>query len=46
MDSAVFSRNASPRWSPDGKRIAFVCTPGTDGAPDALPAHRHQSWSV
>ncbi|MFD2871711.1 S9 family peptidase [Mucilaginibacter ximonensis] len=25
-----FSRDASPRWSPDGKKIAFIRTPGID----------------
>ena len=28
------THDASPRWSPDGKRLAFVRTPEKDGKPD------------
>ncbi|MDB5116387.1 MAG: peptidase prolyl oligopeptidase active site protein [Mucilaginibacter sp.] len=28
--SPSFSRDASPQWSPDGKKIAFIRTPGID----------------
>ncbi len=41
-----FTRDGSPRWSPDGTRIAFVRTPGAGGAPDSVLARRHQPWSI
>lgn len=41
-----FSRDFSPRWSPDGKQIAFIRTPGTGGAPDSLLARKHQPWAI
>lgn len=42
----AFSKDISPRWSPDGKQIAFIRTPGTGGATDSLLARRHQPWSI
>jgi len=41
-----FSRDESPRWSRDGKKIAFVRMPGRGGAPDSLLARRHNPWAV
>lgn len=41
-----FSRDLSPHWSPDGKQIAFIRTPGTGGAPDSLLARKHQPWAI
>lgn len=41
-----FSRDGSPRWSLDGKQIAFIRTPGYGGAPDSILAAKHQPWSV
>ncbi|SHM84710.1 prolyl oligopeptidase family serine peptidase [Chitinophaga sp. CF418] len=41
-----FSKDLSPRWSPDGKQIAFIRTPGTGGAPDSLLARKHQPWAI
>lgn len=42
----AFSRDISPRWSPDGKQIAFIRIPGTGGAPDSLLARKHQPWAI
>lgn len=41
-----FTRDFSPRWSPDGKALAFIRTPATGGAPDSLLARRHNPWSI
>ncbi len=41
-----FSRDNSPRWSPDGKSIAFVRMPGSGGKTDSIFARRHQSWAI
>lgn len=41
-----FSKDFSPRWSPDGKQIAFIRIPGTGGATDSLLAQKHQPWSI
>ncbi|MGV3687229.1 MAG: S9 family peptidase [Daejeonella sp.] len=41
-----FSRDSSPRWSPDGKSIAFVRTPGWGGKTDSIFARRHQPWTI
>jgi dipeptidyl aminopeptidase/acylaminoacyl peptidase len=40
------SRDGSPRWSPDGTRIAFVRRPGGGGAPDSVLARRHNPWTI
>jgi len=40
------SRDSSPRWSPDGKRIVFVRRPGNGGAPEAVLEQRPQAWSI
>ncbi|HEX5580115.1 MAG TPA: prolyl oligopeptidase family serine peptidase [Gemmatimonadaceae bacterium] len=40
------ARDGSPRWSPDGRRIAFVRRPATGGAPDSLLVRRHVPWSI
>ena len=41
-----FTRDRSPRWSPDGGRVVFVRTPGGGGAPDSLLTRRHSAWSI
>lgn len=40
------SRDISPRWSRDGKRIAFVRLPGRGGAPDSLLKQRTNPWAI
>lgn len=40
------SRDCSPRWSPDGRRIVFVRQPGRGGAPDSLLKRRNIPWSI
>ncbi len=42
----AFSRDNSPRWSPDGKSLAFVRMPGTGGKTDSIFARRHQPWTI
>jgi dipeptidyl aminopeptidase/acylaminoacyl peptidase len=41
-----FSRDLSPRWSPDGSRIVFVRRPASGGAPDSLLTLRPTPWSL
>ncbi len=40
------SRDFSPRWSPEGRRIAFIRVPGTGGAPDSILKQRQVPWSI
>ena len=40
------SRDSSPRFSPDGRRLVFVRRPGTGGAPAPVLEPRHQPWSL
>ena len=39
-------RDASPRWSTDGTRIAFVRRAGAGGAPQPILERRHQRWAI
>ena len=32
----AIARGTFPRWSPDGKKLLFIQTPGADGAPYAI----------
>jgi dipeptidyl aminopeptidase/acylaminoacyl peptidase len=41
-----YHRDQSPRWSEDGRRIVFIRTPGSGGAPDSILAKRHNPWSI
>jgi dipeptidyl aminopeptidase/acylaminoacyl peptidase len=40
------SRDFSPRWSPNGSQIAFVCIPGAGGPPHDPLKEYAQPWSI
>ena len=40
------NRDSSPRWSADGKRIAFVRMPGAGGAPVPILKQTPAPWSI
>ncbi len=42
----AFSKDNSPRWSPDSKSLAFVRMPGSGGKTDSIFARRHQPWTI
>jgi dipeptidyl aminopeptidase/acylaminoacyl peptidase len=44
--SPAFTRDQSPRWSPDGKKIVFIRRPSVGGAPDSLTVNKIQPWSI
>ena len=44
--SPSFNFDRSPQWSPDGKRLAFIRTPGEGGEPDTLLVRIHRPWSI
>jgi dipeptidyl aminopeptidase/acylaminoacyl peptidase len=44
--SPGFYSDQSPRWSPDGKQIVFIRTPGGSGASLALLEQRHSPWEI
>lgn len=41
-----YKRDATPRWSSDGKRIAFIRMPGAGGAPDSVLRRKHNPWAI
>ncbi|MBG6236505.1 dipeptidyl aminopeptidase/acylaminoacyl peptidase [Pedobacter sp. CAN_A7] len=41
-----FYRDRSPRWSPDGKGLAFIRYAGIGGKPDSILSKKHQPWSI
>lgn len=41
-----YTHDTSPRWSPDGTRIAFIRMPGSGGAPDSVLVRRHRPWEI
>lgn len=44
--SPSFSRDVSPRWSPEGDRLAFVRLPGGSGEALPLLVPRHSPWEI
>ena len=40
------SRDGSPRWSPDGTRLAFIRQPGSGGPPAPVLERRPRPWSI
>ncbi|HXH99582.1 MAG TPA: prolyl oligopeptidase family serine peptidase [Sphingobacteriaceae bacterium] len=44
--SPAFSKDESPKWSTDGRKIAFIRKPGSGGARDSILARRHQPWAI
>lgn len=44
--SPGFYSDQSPRWSPDGKQIMFIRTPGGSGASLPLLEQRHSPWEI
>src|SRR5262249_29488686 len=40
------SRDSSPRWSPEGRTIAFVRQPGRGGVPRTPLVQQPQPWSI
>jgi dipeptidyl aminopeptidase/acylaminoacyl peptidase len=44
--SPSFSRDSSPKWSPDGSKVTFIRRPG--GTPEPLPIleQRHIPWEI
>ena len=43
--SILFTRPI-PHWSPDGKRLFFIRTPGDGGEADSMLVRRHNPWSI
>ena len=41
-----FARDLSPRWSPDGKNIAFIRTMALGGQSDSLTQRKKVFWSI
>ena len=41
-----FSRDSSPKWSPDGEKISFIRRPGGNGEPQPLLEQRHSPWEI
>ena len=44
--SPGFYSDQSPRWSPDGKKVVYVRTPGGDGAALPILEQRHSPWEI
>ena len=42
----AFAHDQAPRWSIDGKSIAFVRRPSTGGAPDSLTVSKKEPWAI
>ena len=42
----TFSRDESPEWSTDGKKIAFIRRPVIGGTPDSILVRKNIPWSI
>jgi dipeptidyl aminopeptidase/acylaminoacyl peptidase len=41
-----FSKDSSPRWSPDGKELVFIRTPGTGLEVDSILSRKILPWEI
>ena len=41
-----FTRDASPRWSPDGQKLVFVRMAGRGNEPDSMLTRKPRPWSL
>jgi dipeptidyl aminopeptidase/acylaminoacyl peptidase len=41
-----FSRDYSPKWSPDGQRVTFIRRPGGKPEPQAILEQSHNPWEI
>ncbi|PSL07246.1 dipeptidyl aminopeptidase/acylaminoacyl peptidase [Cecembia rubra] len=44
--SPSFSRDTSPRWSPDGRKVTFIRRPGGKPEPQPILEQRHNPWEI
>lgn len=44
--SPSFSRDSSPKWSPDGSKVTFVRRPGGKPEPQPILEQRHTPWEI
>jgi dipeptidyl aminopeptidase/acylaminoacyl peptidase len=44
--SPSFSRDSSPKWSPEGNKVAFIRRPGGKGEPQPILEQRHNPWEI
>jgi dipeptidyl aminopeptidase/acylaminoacyl peptidase len=44
--SPSFSRDSSPKWSPDGSQVVFVRRPGGKSEPTPILEQRHSPWEI
>lgn len=44
--SPSFDRDTYPNWSPDGKHLAFIRTPGTTKELDSILVRKHAPWEI
>jgi dipeptidyl aminopeptidase/acylaminoacyl peptidase len=41
-----FSRDSSPKWSPEGNKVAFIRRSGGKGEPQPILEQRHNPWEI